>query len=1077
MASPGRRERKVVTVLFADLVGFTSRAETLDPEDVEAILRPYHAHLREELERFGGTVEKFIGDAVLSVFGAPVAHEDDPERAVRAALAIRDWILEEGELEIRLAVSTGEALVSLGARLTHGESLVAGDVVNTASRLQGAAPVNGILVGETTYRATERVIRYRDAPAVEAKGKASPVPVWEVVEARSRVGVDVALEPRMPLVGRERELDLLRGSLARARHERSPQLVTLVGVPGIGKTRLVQELFRTIEADPELIHWRQGRSLPYGDGVQLGALSEIVKAHAGILEGDPAESATRKLNAVVEEISDDEGETAWIERHLRPLLGLTTGSEARTDRNESFAAWRRFFEGLAEQRPLVLVFEDLHWADEGLLDFVDHLVDWSAGVPLLVVVAARPELLTRRPGWGGGKPNAATVSLAPLSDDETARLVHAFLDRTVLPAELQSALVQHSGGNPLYAEEFARIALERGTADGGADLPLPDTVQGLIAARLDSLGEYEKGLLQDAAVVGRVFWLGAVMALGGEDDRRELEDRLHGLERKEFLLRERRSVVEGDTQYAFSHVLVRDVAYTQIPRPERAEKHERAAVWIESLGRSEDHAEMRAHHYLSALEAARAAGRETPALVDSTRHALREAGDRATALNAVQAAVHHYDRALELSRDDDDGRPELLFMAARARFDAGQGNVEELTTARDALLAKGDTGGAAEAAVLAGDAAWTEGRGEDALRLLARAEELAEPLPTSAAKASVYATLSRLHWLGTRDEKSRRLSAEALAMADELGLVAIRAQLLTRLGTSRAVEGDLSGLDALEESISIYEKLGSPDAQRPYNNLADTLYRLGRIHETGEVTARMSAARKRYPGIVEWARWNESQELHVHYAAGNWEEALELAERQIAHLEAGTRHYLESDWRIFRARIRFARGDTAGAEEDAETALERARAAGDAQLMTPSLALQARLLAAGRRPETESVAVELLELCRRLPADLASDWFPEAAPAFVAVGRPADLELIAATVPTPTPWLDAGLALGRGDPAAAAEIFAEMGALPFEAEARLLAARMGIDARLDDAITFFRRVGATAYLAEAERRLATTRSA
>ena len=359
MAVPGRRERKVVTVLFADLVGFTSRAETLDPEDVEAILRPYHAHLRDELERFGGTVEKFIGDAVLSVFGAPVAHEDDPERAVRAALAIRDWICDEGELEIRLAVTTGEALVSLGARLTHGESLVAGDVVNTASRLQVAAPVNGILVGEATYRATERVIGYRDAPAIDAKGKSSPVPVWEVVEARSRVGVDVALEPRMPLVGRERELDLLRGSLARARHERSPQLVTLVGVPGIGKTRLVQELFRTIEADPELIYWRQGRSLPYGDGVQLGALSEIVKAHAGVLEGDPAESATRKLNAVVEEISDDEGETAWIERHLRPLLGLTTGSEARADRNESFAAWRRFFEGLAEERPLVLVFEDL----------------------------------------------------------------------------------------------------------------------------------------------------------------------------------------------------------------------------------------------------------------------------------------------------------------------------------------------------------------------------------------------------------------------------------------------------------------------------------------------------------------------------------------------------------------------------------------------------------------------------------------------------------------------------------------------------------------------------------------------
>ena len=885
------------------------------------------------------------------------------------------------------------------------------------------------------------------------------------------------MEPRSPLVGRERELDLLRGSLSRVRHERSPQLVTLIGVPGIGKTRLVQELFRTVEADPELIHWRQGRCLPYGDGVALSALSEIVKAHAGVLEGEPADSATRKLHSVVDEVAHDAPDAAWIERQLQPLLGLATASEARTDRDESFAAWRRFFEGIAEQRPLVLVFEDLHWADEALLDFVDHLVDWAAGVPLLVVAAARPELLAHRPGWGGGKPNSATVSLAPLSDEETARLVHGLLDRTVLPAELQSALVQHSGGNPLYAEEFARIALERESTDGGADLPLPETVQGLIAARLDSLSGNEKALLQDAAVVGRVFWLGSVVALGGANDRRELEDRLHGLERKEFVRRERRSVVEGDTQYAFSHVLVRDVAYAQIPRRDRAEKHERAAVWIESLGRSEEHAEMRSHHYQSALEAARAAGRDSPELAEATRLALREAGDRASALHAAQAAVHYYDRALQLSREDDDDRPELLLAASRARFDASEGSIDELIAARDALLAKGDAAGAAEAAVLAGDAAWTEGRGEDALRLLERAEELAEPLPTSATKASAYATMSRLHWLGSRDEKSRRLSDEALAMADELGLDAIRAQLLTRHGTSQLIEGDLSGLDALEQSISIYEELGSPDVQRPFNNLADTLYRLGRIREAGEVTARMSAARKRFPGILEWARWNQSQELRANYAAGNWEHALEIAEREIAELEAGTRHYLEPDWRIFRARIRFARGDTAGAEEDAQTAAGRARDAGDAQLVIPTLALLARLLSASRRPETQSVAAELVDVCRRTPVTLASDWFPEAALAFAEVGRAADIQALADTVPTPTPWLDAGLAFGQGDAAAAVEIFAEMGARPNEAEARLLAARAGDEAKLDEAIEFFREVGASAYLIEAEGLLAKSHSA
>jgi class 3 adenylate cyclase/tetratricopeptide (TPR) repeat protein len=1072
-----RRERKVVTVLFADLVGFTSRAERLDPEDVEAILRPYHSRLRAELERFGGTVEKFIGDAVLTVFGAPITHEDDPERAVRAAIAIRDWIREEGELEIRLAVNTGEALVSLDARLTHGESLVAGDVVNTASRLQTAAPVNGILVGEATYRATERVIRYRDAAPVDAKGKAAPVPVWEVVEARSRFGVDVAPQARTPLIGRERELALLRGALGRARHERSPQLVTLVGVPGIGKTRLLQELFQAVEADPELIYWRQGRCPPYGEGVALWALGEIVKAHAGVLEGEPAESVTRKLSAVVAEVVHDERDRTWLERHLRSLLGLATDGEVRSDRDESFAAWRRFFEALAERSPLVLVFEDLHWADEGLLDFVDHLVDWSADVPLLVVAAARPELLTRRPEWGGGKPNAATVSLSPLTDGETASLVHGLLDRTVLPAELQSALVQRSGGNPLYAEEFARIALERGTADGGADLPLPDTVQGLIAARLDSVGANEKALLQDAAVVGRVFWLGAVMALGGGDDRREFEHRLHGLERKEFLRRDRRSVVEDDTQYAFSHSLVRDVAYAQIPRPDRAEKHERAAVWIESLGRPEAHADLRAHHYLSALETARAAGRETREVVESTRRALRDAGERAAALNAFEAAAQHFDRALELTPEDDEDRPELMLAAAQARFNAEKWDTRELIAARDALLARGDTARAAEAETLAARVAWIQGRGDDVLRHAKRAEELAEPLPTSAAKAGVYAFLARLAWLGNREASTRRLVDQALAMAEELGLPAIRAPLLSMVGTVRASEGDLEGLELLEESIALYEELGSPDARTPYNNLADTLYRLGRIHDAADATVRMGEAQKRFPGITEWTRWHEAQEARIHYVTGSWESALELADREIAELEAGTRHYLEADWRILRARIRFARGESAGAEEDAAKAVQRAQASGDAQLVIPSLAIQARLLSASRPPDADGIAVELIEACRRAPLDVASDWFPDASLAFVVLDRAGDVEAIAVTVPTPTPWRDAGLELARGNPAAAAEIFAEMGALPFEAEARLLAARAGDDAGLDEAIAFFRRVGATAFLREAEALVSKSRSA
>ncbi len=562
-----REERKVVTVLFADLVGFTERSERLDPEDVRAALSSFHAHLRWELERFGGTVEKFIGDAVMAVFGAPAAHEDDPERAVRAALAIRDWAAEQEELQLRIAVNTGEALVSAG---TAAEGMVAGDVVNTAARLQSAAPVNGILVGEQTYRATEQRIDYRAHEPVLAKGKTEPVPVWEAVEPRARLGVDVRQLSGAPFVGRREELAALVAALARAR-DGAAQLVTLVGEPGIGKSRLVFELLQIVDAGVENVYWRQGRSLPYGDGVTFWALGEMVKSQAGILETDAPEEADRKLaDAVPDE---------WVRSHLRPLVGLA--AEREPDRTESFAAWRQFFETLAAEYPLVLVFEDLHWADDVLLDFVDHLVEWAGGVPLLVVCTARPELLARRPGWAGGKANATTLSVAPLSDEETARLVHDLVERAVIAADVRSQLLERAGGNPLYTEEFVRMLAQRD--DRG--LALPESVQGLIAARLDELPREEKELLQTAAVIGKVFWLGAVVD-GGQ--RWAVEQLLHSLERKEFIRRERRSSVASETEFAFRHQLVRDVAYGQILRAARVEKHRRAAEWIESLGRPAD---------------------------------------------------------------------------------------------------------------------------------------------------------------------------------------------------------------------------------------------------------------------------------------------------------------------------------------------------------------------------------------------------------------------------------------------------------------------------------------------------------
>ena len=676
-------ERKVVTVLFADLVGFTSRAEQMDPEDVRALLAPFYARLRAELERFGGTVEKFIGDAVMALFGAPAGHEDDPERAVRAALAIRDWARAEERIEVRLGVQTGEALVTLGARPGEGEGMAAGDVVNTAARLQAAAPVNGVLVGERTFRATRAVIDYRDAKPVAAKGKSQPVAVWEAVAARAWSGVDVLLEAKTALVGRQRELGVLRDALERVRAERSPQLVTLIGVPGIGKSRLVYELSQIADADAELISWRQGRSLPYGEGVSFWALAEIVKAQAGILETDTAARAGAKLAAMVADVMGGAAEAGWAARHLGALAGLESsgsGGQAGGDRSEVFVAWRQFFEALAEARPLVLVFEDLHWADEGLLDFVDYLAGWAGEVPLLVVATARPELLARRPGWGGGKPNTVTLSLAALPERDTARLIGLLSGRPALEAGQQAALLANAGGNPLFAEQYVAMLADQqaGRELSVSGLTVPESVQGIIGARLDLLAPREKRLLHDAAVIGTVFWPAAIAALasrnGGDTrlDGSELEECLHGLELKQFVRRERASSVAGQTQYAFAHVLVRDVAYGQIPRAARAERHAQAAGWIESLGRAEDHAEMIAHHYQAALKLARAANRDTAGLAPKARAALQAAGDRAFALAAFAPAAAYYRAALALSPQDASAqRAGLLRLLGTVMLEAG----------------------------------------------------------------------------------------------------------------------------------------------------------------------------------------------------------------------------------------------------------------------------------------------------------------------------------------------------------------------------------------------------------------------
>ena len=566
--------------------------------------------------------------------------------------------------------------------------------------------------------------------------------------------------PLAPLVGRKEELSLILDTLARARRDRTVQLVTLMGVPGIGKSRLVWELQRALEYDPGLVTWRRGRCLPYGEGVTFWALGEMVKAQAGILETDDAATAEAKLHRAVRDLVADPREAEWVEGHLRLLLALDAPAGER--REEAFAAWRSLFEALSTWGPLVLVVEDLHWADDGLLDFLDHLADWATSAPLVLICTARPELRERRPTWGA-RANAVTIALAPLSDDETGALVGYLLRQTLVPAEFKETLLSRAEGNPLYAEEFVRMLVDRGFLyrNGGGwqlregELPLPESVQGIIAARIDALQRDEKLVLQDAAVIGRGFWPDAVAAVGGVE-RAEVGHVLRSLEQKELVRRLGTSAVAGELQYSFRHALVRDVAYGQIPRAERTLRHLLAATWIESLGRREDHAETLAHHYLAAVEYADAGGQESSSFATRAQRALREAGDRALSLSAFATAARFFQGALDLWPEDDPERPIVLFCLGKALSRSSVPDEGVLEDARDALLAAGDIDRAAECDVIIGELLWRSGRREQAFERMNAGVERLKGRPASYSKAYALSTLSRFQIAADEAEEHDR---------------------------------------------------------------------------------------------------------------------------------------------------------------------------------------------------------------------------------------------------------------------------------------------------------------------------------
>ena len=670
-------ERRMVTVLFADLSGYTAVAETMDPEALKALVDHSLRRLGEEVAHHGGSVDKYIGDNVMAVFGAPVAHEDDPERAVRAGLAMQAAMAEINDdlagshavsFQLRVGINSGEVVAgAVGDGYT-----VIGDTVNVAARLQAAARPGSVTVGARTWRATREVVEYRQLEPLRLKGKAEPVTAWEaasLLRARAPSG-----RRESPFVGRDDELDLLASLYGRVVREGRPHLVTLVGQAGVGKSRMLRELQQRLAERPDAPTFRQGRSLPYGSGIVYWALGEMIRAEAGILDSDDSAVAWRKLARGIDLVGHVVGLDGDEPAERRAaLIGRLVGIEAPPEvpivevddphemRERFFSAARGLMEALTQRGPLVIAWEDVHWADEGMLDLIEYLAQWVSG-PLLILCLAREELLERRPNWAGGRRNATSIFLEPLTEGHTRELVATLMAKGAADApagaeEAVAAVAKRAGGNPLFAEEMARRLVE----DGSDLAELPDTVHAVLASRLDALSPLERRVVQDAAVVGERFWTGALERLL-DVDRRELGEALSALEAKDIVqaapqgvqrLSSAVGLAAGDSEYAFKHVLIRDVAYGTLPKARRSEKHFEVGSFIEERAgdRAEEVVALVAEHYGTAASLAQEArvGRdELERIHTRAMSALEAAGDAAATVYASREATSRYEAAAEL---------------------------------------------------------------------------------------------------------------------------------------------------------------------------------------------------------------------------------------------------------------------------------------------------------------------------------------------------------------------------------------------------------------------------------------------
>jgi class 3 adenylate cyclase/tetratricopeptide (TPR) repeat protein len=888
-------ERRLVSVLFADLVGFTTLSESRDPEEVRELLLRYFDTCRRLIELYGGTVAKFIGDAVMAVWGTPVATEDDAERAVRAALDLVAAVSALGQevgaenLRARAGVLTGEAAVMPGGT---GDGMVAGDLVNTASRIQSAAEPGSVFVGETTRWASERAVVYEEAGSFELKGKEGQTTLWRALRVVSGVGGALKSEGlEAPFVGRDRELRQIKDLFHVSGDEKRAQLVSVTGIAGIGKSRLAWEFYKYMDGLPQTTYWHRGRCLAYGEGVTYWALADMVRMRCRIAEDEQPQSAQEKLRATLDEHILDAEERRFVEPRLAQLLGL--GEHETREQQDLFAAWRLFFERLAEGYPTVLVFEDMQWADASLLDFVEYLFEWSRNHPLLVVTLARPELLERRPTWGAGHRNFTSLYLEPLPEQAMEQLLQGLVPG--LPESLQAQILARAEGVPLYAVETVRMLLDRGllvedgvsyrVAGEVASLEVPETLHALVAARLDGLSPEERRLLQDAAVLGKTFTLASLAALTGQQ-REQLEPLLAGLVRKELLglQTDPRSPEHG--QYGFLQDIVRHVAYETLPKRERRAKHLAAAEHLSVALGEEEVAEVVASHLLEAYQLDPDAPDAEP-LRARAAAGLVHAGERAASLGASAEAQRYFERAGELAAEPAEQAAALVRAGEMAMHVSSKDQVASslFEHAFGLYEQAGDTHAAARVSALLGLVDQSMGRNEQAIERMEQAYNAIADDEPDADLAFLLVRLGSAHFFVGNLDQAAEWTERGLDLGEALQLpeALVRGWMNRAFIVSARRPQEARSLFRLALDTVLAHELHER-AGMVYSNLSDLEFQRDRYAESlGLLERSVELARKVGHRRNEW--FSLAEMTHTLTMLGRWDEALaRLAEIPDEHL-------------------------------------------------------------------------------------------------------------------------------------------------------------------------------------------------